>query len=178
MSKIQEVADAVERGKAKLTAGLVREALNEGYDPTEILNKGMVGAMGVIGERFKNNEIFVTEMLAAARAMKKGVEVLRPHLTAGRAASAGKIILGTVSGDLHDIGKNLVGMMIESVGFEVIDLGIDVPMATRDLGATGTINFILLPDRLPAWEVQRLRGPSNISLGKIILTACCPRAGW
>ncbi len=128
MSKIQEVADAVERGKAKLTAGLVREALNEGCDPTEILNKGMVGAMGVIGERFKNNEIFVTEMLAAARAMKKGVEVLRPHLTAGRAASAGKIILGTVSGDLHDIGKNLVGMMIESVGFEVIDLGIDVPI--------------------------------------------------
>lgn len=128
MSKIEEVADAVERGKAKLVGGLVQEALDEGCDPTEILNKGMVGAMDIVGEKFKNNEIFVPEMLVAARAMKKGVEVLKPHLAQGGTTSKGKMILGTVAGDLHDIGKNLVGMMIESAGFEVIDLGIDVPI--------------------------------------------------
>ncbi|MCI8418572.1 MAG: cobalamin-binding protein [Lachnospiraceae bacterium] len=128
MSKIQEVAEAVEKGKAKLVGGLVQEALDEGCDPVEILNQGMIDAMGVVGEKFKNNEIFVPEMLVAARAMKKGVEVLKPHLASGGTSSAGKMILGTVAGDLHDIGKNLVGMMIESAGFEVIDLGIDVPI--------------------------------------------------
>ncbi len=128
MSKINEVAAAVEAGKAKLIAGLVQEALDEGCDPGEILNKGMIDAMGVVGEKFKNNEIFVPEMLVAARAMKKGVEVLKPHLASGTAGAAGKLIIGTVAGDLHDIGKNLVAMMLESAGFEVIDLGVDVPI--------------------------------------------------
>lgn len=128
MSKIEEVAAAVESGKSKIVGGLVQEAIDEGCDPTEILNKGMIDAMGVVGEKFKNGEIFVPEMLVAARAMKKGVEVLKPHLAAGAAGANGKIILGTVAGDLHDIGKNLVGMMFESAGFEVIDLGVDVPI--------------------------------------------------
>ncbi len=128
MSKIQEVAEAVQSGKAKLVGGLVQEALDAGCNPTDILNEGMIDAMGVVGEKFKNGEIFVPEMLVAARAMKKGVEVLKPHLAAGTAGAAGKIILGTVAGDLHDIGKNLVGMMFESAGFEVIDLGVDVPI--------------------------------------------------
>lgn len=127
MSKIQEVADAVAAGKSKLVGGLVQEALDAGCDPTQILNEGMIDAMSIVGERFKNNEIFVPEMLVAARAMKKGVDVLKPHLASGTAGASGKFILGTVAGDLHDIGKNLVGMMIESAGFEVIDLGVDVP---------------------------------------------------
>lgn len=125
MSKIQEVADIVIAGRAKLTPGVVQSALDEGCAPVEILN-AMIDAMGVVGERFKNNEIFVPEMLVAAKAMKKGVEVLKPHLAAGEVGSAGKMIMGTVAGDLHDIGKNLVIMMIESAGFEVIDLGVDV----------------------------------------------------
>ena len=125
MSKLQEIADVVINGKAKLIGGLVQEALDEGNDPSAILNS-MSDAMGVVGERFKNNEIFVPEMLVAARAMKKGVEVLKPHLASGSAGAAGKVIIGTVAGDLHDIGKNLVAMMIESAGFEVIDLGVDV----------------------------------------------------
>lgn len=128
MSKIEAVAAAVEAGKAKIVAGLVQEALDAGCDPSEILNKGMIDAMGVVGEKFKNNEIFVPEMLVAARAMKKGVEVLKPHLASGSAGAAGKLIIGTVAGDLHDIGKNLVAMMLESAGFEVIDLGVDVPI--------------------------------------------------
>ena len=116
-------------GKAKLVVGLVKEALDEGNAPLDILNDGMIGAMGVVGERFKNGELFVPEMLVAARAMKKGVEALKPSLKGEDTVSAGKYIIGTVAGDLHDIGKNLVAMMIESAGFEVIDLGIDVPPA-------------------------------------------------
>jgi len=127
MSKLQEIAQAVENGKAKIVPGLVQEALDEGLAPMDILNQGLIDAMGVIGEKFKNNEIFVPEMLVAARAMKKGVAVVKPYLGDGSAVSKGKIIIGTVQGDLHDIGKNLVAMMIESAGFEVVDLGVDVP---------------------------------------------------
>lgn len=127
MAGIQEVYALVEKGKAKVIANAVQEALDAGCDPTEILNDGMIKAMDAVGEKFKNGEIFVPEMLVAARAMKKGVEVLKPHLATGAAGAAGKVIIGTVAGDLHDIGKNLVSMMLESVGFEVIDLGVDVP---------------------------------------------------
>ena len=124
---IEKVYDLVSRGKAKLTPAAVAEALDAGFAPEEILGK-MIGAMDVVGEKFKNGEIFVPEMLIAAKAMKKGVETLKPHLTAGAAGALGKVIIGTVAGDLHDIGKNLVAMMIESTGFEVIDLGVDVPV--------------------------------------------------
>ena len=127
MAGIQEVYAIVEKGKAKVIANAVQEALDAGCDPTEILNDGMIKAMDAVGEKFKNGEIFVPEMLVAARAMKKGVEVLKPHLATGAAGAAGNVIIGTVAGDLHDIGKNLVSMMLESAGFEVIDLGVDVP---------------------------------------------------
>ena len=127
MAGIQEVYALVEKGKAKVIANAVQEALDAGCDPTEILNDGMIKAMDAVGEKFKNGEIFVPEMLVAARAMKKGVEVLKPHLATGAAGAAGKVIIGTVAGDLHDIGKNLVSMMLDSAGFEVIDLGVDVP---------------------------------------------------
>ena len=126
MSKLESVSDLVVRGKAKLIPAEVQAGLDEGDDPTALLNT-MIDAMGVVGEKFKKNEIFVPEMLVAARAMKKGVEVLKPHLATGVAGANGKVIIGTVAGDLHDIGKNLVAMMIESAGFEVIDLGVDVP---------------------------------------------------
>ena len=126
MSKIQEVATAVERGKSKKVAGLVQEALDSGASAPDILN-AMIDAMCVVGDKFTKNEIFVPEMLVAARAMQKGVEVLKPLLMGENAVSAGKMIMGTVAGDLHDIGKNLVIMMLESAGFEVIDLGVDVP---------------------------------------------------
>ena len=127
MGKMEEVRELVVKGKAKLIAAATQEALDEGNAAAAVLDI-MIDAMGEVGEKFKNNEIFVPEMLIAARAMKKGVEVLKPELAAaGGASSNGKIILGTVAGDLHDIGKNLVGLMYESAGFEVIDLGVDVP---------------------------------------------------
>lgn len=125
MSKIQEVANIVIAGRAKLAAGAVQAALDEGCDPNEILG-GMIDAMGVVGEKFKNNEIFVPEMLVAAKAMKRGVEVLKPHLAAGEVGAMGKMIIGTVAGDLHDIGKNLVALMMRSANLEVIDLGSNV----------------------------------------------------
>jgi methanogenic corrinoid protein MtbC1 len=130
MTKIEEIAQAVEGGKSKIIGALVEEALAEGVDPVEILNEGMIRTMGIVGEKFRVGEIFVPEMLVAARAMKKGVEILKPRLSGQAGISVGKCILGTVSGDLHDIGKNLVGMMIESAGFEVIDLGVDVSVDT------------------------------------------------
>ena len=128
MSKIVELANAIEIGKHKLVPGLVEEALAEGNAPIDILNKGMIDAMAIVGEKFKKNEIFVPEMLIAAKAMKKGVEVLKPLLAGDNASKLGKLAMGTVAGDLHDIGKNLVIMMIESSGYEVVDLGIDVPV--------------------------------------------------
>lgn len=127
MSKIDDVVALVENGKRKLVPGAVQEALDEGADPVELLN-GMIGAMDIVGEKFKRNEIFVPEMLIAAKAMKAGVDVLKPLLADEGAEDLGTVVIGTVYGDLHDIGKNLVAMMIESAGFTVIDLGVDVPV--------------------------------------------------
>ena len=124
---LENVHDLVVRGKAKLVPAAVQETLDEGVEASKILDT-MISAMDVVGENFKNGTIFVPEMLIAAKAMKKGVEVLKPHLASGAAGALGKVIIGTVAGDLHDIGMNLVAMMIESAGFEVIDLGVDVPV--------------------------------------------------
>jgi corrinoid protein of di/trimethylamine methyltransferase len=130
VSKLEEIAQAVEGGKLKIVPGLVEEALAEGIDPLVILNEGMIATMGIVGNKFRDGEIFVPEMLIAAKAMKKGVDVLKPRLSSQAGTSLGKCIIGTVAGDMHDIGKNLVSMMIESAGFEVIDLGVDVAPET------------------------------------------------
>ena len=124
---LENIHDLVCNGKTRLVPGAVSEALDDGIKAADILNT-MIAAMSVVGDRFSRNEIFVPEMLISAKAMKKGVEVLKPHLASGEVGSMGKMIMGTVAGDLHDIGKNLVIMMIESAGFEVIDLGVDVPL--------------------------------------------------
>ena len=157
MSKIAELAQAIENGKAKLVAGLVQEALAEGNAPIDILNQGMIDAMANIGEKFKRNEIFVPEMLIAAKAMKNGVAELKPHLGTEGATRLGKMIMGTVYGDLHDIGKNLVVMMVESTGYEVIDLGIDVPVekfmeAANDPEVTVVGVSALLTTTMPAMQ--------------------------
>lgn len=157
MSKIEELNHAVEIGKAKLVPGLVQECLDEGIAPIDILNKGMIDAMSVVGDKFKRNEIFVPEMLIAAKAMKKGVEVLKPHLAGDSSAKIGKLAMGTVAGDLHDIGKNLVIMMIESTGYEVVDLGIDVPVerfleAASDPEVTVIGVSALLTTTMPAMQ--------------------------
>jgi len=127
MSLAPQIAEAVMKGKNKDAAALVQKALDAGEPPADILNKGLIAGMSVIGERFKKNEVYVPEVLIAARAMKEGMKVLQPKLVAAGVKPIGTAVLGTVKGDLHDIGKNLVGMMLEGVGIKVIDLGIDVP---------------------------------------------------
>ncbi|MDR1302419.1 MAG: corrinoid protein [Treponema sp.] len=130
MAKLEAIAQAIEAGKIKIVGGLVAEALADNLDPLIILNQGMIQTMSIVGDKFKRGDIFVPEMLIAAKAMKKGVEVLKPHLAGQADLSLGTCIIGSVAGDMHDIGKNLVAMMIESAGFEVIDLGVDVPAET------------------------------------------------
>lgn len=125
MSKIEEVKANVEKGKAKLVPGLVQEALDEGTAAADILH-AMIESMGVVGDKFSTGDIFVPEMLMSAKAMSKGVDVLKPLLAGEGTASLGTCVIGTVAGDLHDIGKNLVSMMIESAGFNMVDLGVDV----------------------------------------------------
>lgn len=125
MSKIQEIKANVEGGKAKLVPGLIQEALSDGTTAQVILS-AMIEAMSNVGNKFSAGEIFVPEMLIAAKAMSKGVDGLKPALASAGAVSLGQCIIGTVAGDLHDIGKNLVCIMIESAGFDVIDLGVDV----------------------------------------------------
>ena len=126
MSILEDISLNLQKGKAKAVQSLVQDALDQGIDAEEILNQGLLNGMDVIGEKFKKNEVFVPEVLIAARAMNAGTELLKPILVAGGAASAGKVCIGTVKGDLHDIGKNLVRMMMEGKGLEVVDLGTDV----------------------------------------------------
>ena len=180
---LDDLAAKVAAGKAKLVPGLVQEALDAGEKPIDCLNT-MIGAMDVVGERFKNNEIFVPEMLIAAKAMKKGVEVLKPLLAEEGTANAGKVIIGTVAGDLHDIGKNLVAMMIESAGFEVLDLGVDVPHerfveAYRQnpdtkiiaLSALLTTTMPALRDAVALLNAQDFRGNIKVMVGGAPITA-------
>ena len=126
MSILNEISEGVQAGKAKDVKVLVQQALDEGADAKTILN-AMLEGMDVVGKKFKNNEVFVPEVLISARAMKMGSNVLKPVLVSEDVEPAGKVVVGTVAGDMHDIGKNLVCMMLEGKGLEVIDLGVDVP---------------------------------------------------
>lgn len=126
MSILNEISENLQKGKAKIVKQLVQQAIDEKVPVDEILNQGLLDGMSVIGEKFKNNEVFVPEVLVAARAMNAGVELIKPLLAAAGVKATGRVCIGTVRGDLHDIGKNLVKMMLEGKGLEVIDLGTDV----------------------------------------------------
>ena len=121
-----ELATALINGKAPVVRELTEKALASGEKPGDVLNKGLVAGMSVVGEKFKKNEFYVPEVLIAARAMKNGMEILRPKLIESGVQPVAKVAIGTVRGDLHDIGKNLVAMMMEGAGFEIVDLGVDV----------------------------------------------------
>jgi 5-methyltetrahydrofolate--homocysteine methyltransferase len=126
MALLEQIAEQLIKGKANDVKELVNKALAEKIGPGDILNKGLIAGMSVVGERFKNNEIYVPEVLIAARAMKAGSEILKPLLAASGIQPRGRVVIGTVKGDLHDIGKNLVAMMMEGAGFQVLDQGVDV----------------------------------------------------
>lgn len=130
MSILVEISENLQKGKAKIVKELVAKAIEEGLAAKDILENGLLDGMGVIGEKFKKNEVYVPEVLIAARAMNAGVELLKPLLAESGVESKGKVCIGTVKGDLHDIGKNLVKMMMEGKGLEVVDLGTDVDAKT------------------------------------------------
>jgi 5-methyltetrahydrofolate--homocysteine methyltransferase len=126
MEILASLVESLVEGQDKQVAQLTQKGVQEGLPPLEILNKGLIAGMEVVGRNFKEGEIYVPDVLIAARAMRAGMDILRPLLAESDVPSTGKVILGTVQGDLHDIGKNLVGIMMEGAGFEVIDLGADV----------------------------------------------------
>ena len=130
MAILNDISENLQKGKAKIVKELVTQAVEEGISPELILNEGLLAGMNVVGEKFKNNEIYVPEVLVAARAMNMGTQILKPLLAANGVAANGKVCIGTVQGDLHDIGKNLVKMMMEGKGLEVVDLGTDVSPET------------------------------------------------
>ena len=130
MSILVEISEALQKGKAKMIKTLVPQALEEGIPAQQILEEGLLSGMSIVGEKFRKNEVYVPEVLVAARAMNTGAELLKPYLSEAGVAAKGKVCLGTVKGDLHDIGKNLVRMMMEGKGLEVVDLGTDVSAET------------------------------------------------
>ena len=182
MTELQEVARLTEAGRLKKIENAVRAALHAGALPEDILN-AMTDAMGAVGDRFQRGELFVPEILVSARTMQKGVGVLRPLLTGNAAGKYGKFIIGTVAGDLHDIGKNLVALMVESAGFEVVDLGVDVPAdrfvaAIREnpdcrvvgLSALLTTTMEVMADVVKAAENAGIRDKVKILIGGAPIT--------
>lgn len=127
MAILTQISENLQSGNAPKVGELVKEALKQGISPKDILQGGLIAGMDIIGMKFKNNEVYVPEVLIAARAMHAGMDVLKPVLSESGVEPIGKVIIGTVKGDLHDIGKNLVKMMMEGAGFDVVDLGVDVP---------------------------------------------------
>ena len=126
MANLKALADAVIKGDQSAAVQITKAALEDGTPPESVLNEGLIAGMDVVGARFKKNEVYIPEVLIAARAMKMAMEILEPELVKAGVKPVGKFLIGTVQGDLHDIGKNLVAMMLKGAGFEVIDLGVDV----------------------------------------------------
>ncbi|MEN3203071.1 MAG: corrinoid protein [Atribacterota bacterium] len=174
---LDQIARELFAGNAKAVAELVEKALNEGFSPQEVLNDGLIKGMNEVGVKFKANEIYVPEVLIAARAMKAGMEILRPKLVETGVEPVARMVIGTVKGDLHDIGKNLVAMMMEGAGFEVIDLGIDVPaekfiQAVREhkpqivgMSALLTTTMIQIRENIKAFREAGIRDTVKIMVG-------------
>jgi len=176
MFEYGELATALINGKAPVVKELTDKALASGESPQDVLNKGLVAGMSVVGEKFKNNEFYVPEVLIAARAMKGAMEVLRPKLAETGVQPKARVVIGTVQGDLHDIGKNLVAMMMEGSGFEMIDLGVDVKpeqyvQAVKEHKATLVALSALLTTTMPAMKdtIQALQEAGVRSECKIIV---------
>ncbi len=158
MALIEEISEFLQKGRAKNVKTLVQQALDEGMNPKEILNEGLLSGMMIIGEKFKNNEVFVPEVLVAARAMNAGLTILEPKLVEIGNEPVGVAVIGTVKGDLHDIGKNLVAMMLKGAGFEVHDIGIDAEAdafidKAEEVGADVICMSALLTTTMPNMQV-------------------------
>jgi 5-methyltetrahydrofolate--homocysteine methyltransferase len=179
---VQEIYEGVIDGQNITVQQKVQEGLEAGIDPAVLLNQGMIAAMAEVGKRFEEGEYYVPEMLIAARAMQAGMALLKPHLQQSDVKSAGRVVIGTVKGDLHDIGKNLVAMMLEGAGFEIEDLGTDVaPQKFVDAARTGAANIVAMSALLTttmtqmkttieAIEQAGLRGSVKIMVGGAPIT--------
>ena len=182
MVDLSNVSEALQRGDAEKVGELVKKALEEKLTPKEILENGLIKGMGIIGAKFKKNEVYVPEVLIAARAMHAGMSVLRPKLVETGVKNIGKVAIGTVKGDLHDIGKNLVKMMLEGAGFEVIDLGTDVSAekfveAVKEhepnmiaMSALLTTTMVNMAEVIKAIETAGLRDKVKIMIGGAPIT--------
>lgn len=158
MEILEEMSSFLQKGRAKNVKALVTQALEEGLDPKAILNDGLLSGMMIIGEKFKKNEVFVPEVLVAARAMNAGLTILEPKLIEVGNEPVGKVVIGTVKGDLHDIGKNLVAMMLKGAGFEVYDIGVDADTdkfitEAENVGADVICMSALLTTTMPNMKV-------------------------
>jgi 5-methyltetrahydrofolate--homocysteine methyltransferase len=174
---LEQLAKELFAGNAKGVAELTNKALAEGLKPSEVLNSGLIKGMSEVGVKFKANEIYVPEVLIAARAMKAGMEILKPKLAESGVEPVAKMIIGTVKGDLHDIGKNLVAMMMEGAGFEIIDLGIDVPaekfiQAMKDnkpqvvgMSALLTTTMVQIKENIKAFNDAGVRSNVKVLIG-------------
>ena len=157
MSDFKELADSIIKGDQKTAVDLTKAAIDQGTEPKKILDEGLIAGMDVIGGRFKRNEVYIPEVLIAARAMKSAMELLEPELSKAGVKPLAKFVIGTVQGDLHDIGKNLVSMMMKGAGFKVIDIGVDAPSEkfvdeVKSSGAQLVGLSALLTTTMPAME--------------------------
>lgn len=174
MADYEQISQMLQKGKSKDVVRLVQEALDGGAPVAEILDRGLIAGMNVIGEKFKRNEVYVPEVLIAARAMNKAMELVAPRLVAAGIEPKGRIVIGTVKGDLHDIGKNLVAMMFKGAGFEVIDLGVDVSpekfvAAAKERSAQLIALSALLTTTMPAMKDVVAKAKSEGVTAKIII---------
>ena len=167
MDLLSEISEALQKGDDAKVGGLTQKAIDEGMQPKVVLDDGLIAGMDIIGKRFRNHEIFLPDVLLSARAMYAGMDLLKPLFLQDQVPSIGKVVLGTVQGDLHDIGKNLVGIMLKGAGFEIVDLGKDVPpevfVDTAEKEEAGIIGMsTLLTTTAPAMirviEILRERG--------------------
>ena len=182
MVDLNVISEVLQRGDAEKVEELVREALEENLTPKKILEDGLIKGMDIIGAKFKKNEVYVPEVLIAARAMHAGMDILRPKLAETGVKNIGKVAIGTVKGDLHDIGKNLVKMMLEGAGFEVIDLGVDVTTdkfveAVKEhkpniigMSALLTTTMVNMVEVIKALDVAGLRDKVKIMVGGAPIT--------
>ncbi len=182
MADFAELYEAILTGNAKKAEEVTKAALEAGADPSELLGKAMIPAMDEVGSRFECNEYFVPELLIAARAMKTSLKLLTPALTEAGAEAAGRVVIGTVQGDLHDIGKNLVASMLEGGGFDVIDLGVDVPpdrfvdVAKEQQGTIVALSALLtttmtqMKNVVDALEAAGIRDETKVIIGGAPIT--------
>lgn len=187
---LENISAQIQAGKAKIVTELVQEAIDTGIPAQKILEEGLLAGMSIIGEKFKNNEVFVPEVLVAARAMNRGVTLLKPLLVQDGVKAIGKACIGTVKGDLHDIGKNIVKMMLEGKGLEVVDLGTDVSAETFIKAAIEencqiiccsallTTTMSVMADVVRAAEAAGIREKVKIMIGGAPVTeAYCQQIG-